>query len=221
MGKMFKIALVDDHVLLRNALGEVIDRFADCRVTLLARHGKELFDKLVEDDLPDLVILDIDMPEMDGYETAKLMQTRYPSVPILILSMYISELPMIRLLQSGVRGFLKKDIHPGELRNAIMTTIQTGYYYLGNMAGKLVNLLKNGESNSPRINTMSLTEIELSFLIHASTDMTYKEIAQVMKINPRTIENYRDSLFVKLNVKSRVGLVLYAIRSGIVRIGVK
>ena len=211
--------MVDDHILMRDALASVIDRFDDCSVILLARHGKELMEKLQNDHLPDLLLLDIDMPEMDGYETAKWLRNQFPQIHVLILSVYDSELAMIRLLQSGVRGFLKKDIHPSELRHALDTTMQTGYYYSGNTTGKLVNLLKNSDSNTPLVNSINLTDNELRFLQMASTDKTYKEIARELKISARTVDNYRDQLFFKLSVKSRVGLVLFAIKNGVIRVG--
>ena len=216
VNKPIKIAMVDDHILLRDALATVIDRFDNCKVILLAAHGKELLEKLQPEDLPDLVILDLNMPEMDGYETAKYLRVTYPEIYVLILTMYDSEITLLRLLQAGARGFLKKDIHPGELNLAIQSVISSGYFYSYNSAGKLVNLFKKDKSNNNQADRLTLSENEMVFLKLASTDMTYKEIATVMKISPRTIDNYRDALFVKLNVKSRVGLAIYAIKSGVV-----
>ncbi|HLY69576.1 MAG TPA: response regulator transcription factor [Puia sp.] len=213
-----KIALVDDHILIRDALSTVINTFENCTVTLLAVHGNELIQKLTKNNIPDLIILDINMPELDGFETAKWLKNNYPDILVLVLTMYDSELASIRLLQHGVRGFLKKDIHPHELKFAIESTINTGYYYSNNSAGKLINLLKKEESRNGA-NVIVLSENELTFLKLGSTDMTYKEIAKEMNISPRTVDNYRDSLFFKLNVKSRVGLVMYAIKNGIVKPG--
>jgi DNA-binding NarL/FixJ family response regulator len=133
-----KIAMVDDHILLRDALATVIDKFDHCHVNLLAAHGKELLERLRPDDLPDLVILDLNMPEMDGYETARHLRLHYPQIYVLILTMYDSEITLLRLLQAGARGFLKKDIHPGELNMAIQSVMSTGYFYSYNSAGKLV-----------------------------------------------------------------------------------
>jgi two-component system, NarL family, invasion response regulator UvrY len=215
MADLVKIALVDDHTLLRDALGSIIDKFEGFKVILLARHGKELIDKLQNDHLPDLVLLDLDMPVMDGYETAKWLHENYPTIYVLVLSVYDSEMAMIRLLQFGVRGFLKKDIHPNELRNAIQSTMTNGYYYFGNSTSKLINLLKDGDSKINQINSSKLTQNELQFLMLASTEITYKEIALKMNISPRTVDSYRDALFIKLNVKSRVGLVLFAIKNGL------
>jgi len=216
--KIIKIALVDDHILLRDALASVIDRFDNCQVIALAGHGNEFIGLLQKGTFPDLVLLDLEMPELDGYETAKYMRANYPQIHVLVLTMYDSELAMIRFLQTGVRGFLKKDIHPSELKLAIETTMNSGYYYSGHSTGKLVNLLKHGESNIPLVNAITLTESELRFLKLACTELTYREIAQKMKISPRTVDYFRDTLFAKLNVKSRVGLVLYAIKNGVIRL---
>lgn len=214
--RQIKIAMVDDHILLRDALGVVINSFDNCQVILLASNGKELLGKMQADHLPNLVILDLNMPEMDGYETAKYLRINYPDIYVLVLTMYDSEISLLRMLQAGARGFLKKDIHPGELKLAIQSVMASGYFYSHTSAGKLVNLFKkdNGMNGPPE--RFGLSENELTFLRMASTDMTYKEIATLMKISPRTVDNYRDSLFVKLNVKSRVGLAIFAIKSGVV-----
>ena len=214
--KAIQIALADDHILLRDALASVINGFEDCEIAILASHGKELQEKIRPGKMPNLVILDLNMPEMDGYETAKWLRSTYPQVLILILTMYDSEIALIQLLQAGVRGFLKKDIHPSELNFAIHSVMDTGYYYSHSSTGRLVNLFRHDplKKNFPANVTMSRNELE--FLKLASTDMTYKEIARIMTISPRTVDNYRDSLFIKLGVRSRVGLAIYAIRSGIV-----
>lgn len=211
-----KIAMVDDHILLRDALATVIDQFENCKVILLAANGKELLDRLQPDNLPDLIMLDLNMPELDGFETAKYLRIHYPEIYVLVLTMYDSEITLLRLLQAGARGFLKKDIHPGELKVAIQSVMIAGYFYSNNSAGKLVNLFKKERSAGGQTDWLGMSDNELKFLKLASTDLTYKEIAAVMEVSPRTIDNYRDSLFLKLNVKSRVGLAIYAIKSGIV-----
>jgi len=134
----------------------------------------------------------------------------------LMLTMYDSDQSMIRLLQSGVKGFLKKDIHPAELQFAIRSVVQSGYYYSHNISGKMANLFRNNQGNNMALEKALLTEQEIIFLRLASTDRTYKEIAMEMKLNPRTVDSLRDHLFDKLDVKSRVGLAMFAIRQGIV-----
>jgi DNA-binding NarL/FixJ family response regulator len=210
-----KIAMADDHVLLRDALAVVINGFEHCKVILLADNGRDLLEHMQKDNRPDLVILDLNMPEMDGYETAKRLRVNHPEIYVLVLTMYDSEISLLRMLQAGARGFLKKDIHPSELQLAIHSVMASGYFYSQHSAGKLVNIFKKDLSGNPA-ERFGLSENELTFLKLASTDMTYKEIATVMEISPRTVDNYRDSLFIKLNVKSRVGLAIYAIKSGVV-----
>ena len=144
------------------------------------------------------------------------MQANYPQVHVLMLTMYDSELSMIRLLQAGVKGFLKKDIHPSELKFAIHSVMQSGYYYSNHTTGKLVNLFRNSLDGNINIQNAMLSHPELQFLKLACTDLTYKEIAQQMKLNPRSVDTLRNQLFTKLNVKSRVGLAMVAIKQGVV-----
>ena len=211
-----KVALADDHILLRNALAALIDSFDDCWVVNQSGNGKELISAINGGVVPDVVILDLNMPEMDGFETAALLSKKFPNVHVLMLTMYDSELSLIRLLQSGVKGFLKKDIHPSELKFAIQTVVKSGYYYSNHTTGKLVSLFRNNTEGSLRLQNAMLSEQEISFLKLACSDLTYKEIAQKMGLNPRSIDTLRDHLFIKLDVKSRVGLAMVAIRNGVV-----
>jgi len=147
-----------------------------------------------------------------------MLARKYPDIKILILTMYDSEIALIRLLQVGVRGFLKKDIHPSDLRRALVSVAEGGYYYSQNATGKLAGFLQKNHSRQLAFDKAMLTEIEIEFLRKASSDLTYKEIAHEMKMSPRAIDGLRDGLFEKLDVKSRVGLAIYAVRNGIVSI---
>jgi two-component system, NarL family, invasion response regulator UvrY len=211
-----KIALADDHLLLRSALTTLIDNFGNCKVIIQAENGNELVERIQPHIMPDIVLLDLNMPHLDGYDTAVWLRDQHPDVHVLMLTMYDAEAIMIRLLQAGVKGFLKKDVHPSELRFAIQSVMQHGYYYSHTTTGKLVNLFRNGSDINIQKNM--LTSEEVVFLKFASTDMTYKEIAVEMGLNPRSVDNLRDHLFEKLDVKSRVGLAMYAIRQGLVRL---
>lgn len=212
-----KVSLVDDHILLRNALATLIDGFGDCKVINLSGNGREFIQSLEAGHVPDVAILDLNMPECNGFETAEHLRVNYPQVHVLMLTMYDSELSLIRLLQSGVKGFLKKDIHPSELKFAIQSVIQTGFYYSHDTTGKLVNLFRSQDGQPVNIYKSLLSDQEIRFLQLACTDLTYKEIAQRMGLNPRSIDSLRDQMFVKLDVRSRVGLAMIAFRHGIVR----
>ena len=211
-----EVILADDHVLLRDALATLINSFDDFKIVGVASNGKEVVDAIHRDRLPAIIILDLNMPLMDGYETAIWLHENYPDIRILILTMYDSEIALIRLLQVGVRGFLKKDIHPFELKAALESVAKDGYYYSHTTTGKLATLFQKNHQNRSNIERSILSEHDIEFLKMASTDMTYKEIAHKMNITPRAIDGYRDSLFDKLEVKSRVGLAIYAVKNGIV-----
>lgn len=210
-----KIGLIDDHILLRDSLAAVINSFEGYSVSMVAENGRSFIEKLNPMTKPDIVILDLNMPEMDGHETTYWIAKNHPEIRILILTMYDSE-TLIHLIKSGVRGFLKKDVPPAELKHAMQCIMADGNYCSHTITGRLFNLMKNQGNKNSTWGSVILSENEIIFLKHVTSEMTYKEIALLMKISPRTIDNYRDALFLKLNVKSRVGLAMYAIRSGIV-----
>ena len=217
MEEKIKIAMVDDHVLLRNALASLINSFDNCKVIYEANNGSEFIDKLSTFSIPDVVLLDLNMPVMDGFDTAVWLRDNYPKIYVLMLTMYDSELTLIRLLQAGVKGFLKKDVEPSELKFAINSVVQSGYYYSTQTAGRLANLFRTSKDNL-RLQNSTLNDQEIKFLKFACTDLTYKEIAQSMNLTPRSVDALRDQLFLKLDVKSRVGLAMLAIKYGVVNL---
>jgi two-component system, NarL family, invasion response regulator UvrY len=219
MEQKINIVMVDDHVLLRRALAGLINTFEGCRVLYETNNGAELVKEIAARPIPDVVLLDLNMPEMDGYQTATWLKEHYPDVHVLMLTMYDSELTLIRLLQAGVKGFLKKDIDPSELKFALHAVIQSGYYYSTKTAGKLANLFRNNPREHMKLQNALLTDQEVEFLKLACSDMTYKEVAQQMSLSPRSVDGLRDQLFVKLDVKSRVGLAMVALRNGVMNVG--
>lgn len=208
--------MADDHLLLRNALASLIDSFGNCKVIHQADTGRGLTESITAGAVPDVVLLDLNMPDMDGFETCEWLQKHVPQVHVLMLTMYDSELSLIRLLKAGVKGFMKKDIHPQELKFAIQSVVHSGYYYSNHSTGKLMNLFRNNADGNTGLQKAMLNDQEMQFLKLACSDLTYKEIAQQMGLNPRSVDTLRDQLFVKLDVKSRVGLAMVAIRQGVV-----
>jgi DNA-binding NarL/FixJ family response regulator len=159
------------------------------------------------------------MPEMDGYETACWLRRHYPEIKILALSMYDTDNSIVRMLKNGVKGYILKDSEPAELKLALESVIQKGFYYSEMITGKLIHTINALEKPGYHVrHLLRLNERELEFMKLVCTEWTYKEIADQMYLSPRTIDGYRDSLFEKLNVRTRVGLVLYAIRNGIVAV---
>src|SRR5258708_6116803 len=213
------VALVDDHVLLRNGLANLIRSFGEYSVLFEARNGNDLIRQLKPRSLPDLVLLDINMPDMDGYETALWLKRNHPEIRILALSMYDTDNSIIRMLKNGVKGYILKDIEPTELKLALESVIYKGFYYSEMVTGKLIHTINTLDEPEQEVShLLRMNDREMEFLKLACTECTYKEIAERMYLSPRTIDGYRDSLFEKLSVRTRVGLVLYAIRNGIVSI---
>ena len=166
-----------------------------------------------------MVLLDINMPEMDGYETAQWLKENHEDIKVLALSMYDNENSIIRMLKCGAKGYILKDSEPAELKAAIDSLVNKGYYYSDLVSGKLIHAINKIEDEGSTVNTLvNLNDRETDFLKYACTEMTYKEIADKMFVSPRTIDGYRDGLFEKLHLKTRVGLVMYAIKNGIVNV---
>jgi two-component system, NarL family, invasion response regulator UvrY len=214
-GRKINVCLVDDHKLLRKGMVELIDGFTGYQVIGECNNGKEFMTLLKSMERPDIALLDINMPEMDGYETAIFLSKDYPEIKVIALSMYDDEKSIIRMIKAGARGYVLKDADPTELRKAFDDVVSKGYYYSDLVSGVLVQSLHYDDAgNQKKIN---INDREAEFLKFACTELTYKEIADRMCLAPRTIDGYREALFEKLNVKSRVGLVMYAIRNGLVK----
>lgn len=202
-----KIGVVDDHQLFRQGLIKLIQFLgSEYDVIISASNGKDLLEKLNHNSTPDLILLDIEMPQMNGYETAAILRKEYPSVKIITITMNEEEIALIQMLKLGVRGFLNKDVDPNELKRAIDGVMTKGYHYTDRLTGRLISILQN-DADEPKI-----TDNERTFIKLACSEDPYKVIADKMCLSVKTIDGYRAKLFEKLNVKSRVGLVMYAIK---------
>ncbi len=215
---MASIALTDDHVLLRNGLAGLLKSLGHT-VLVEADNGRDLIEKLSPTNLPDIVMLDINMPEMDGYETANWLKLHHPLVKILALSMYDNENAIIRMLQCGAKGYILKDSDPSVLKTALHEIEHKGFYFSDLVSGKLIHAINKSQlAGSDSSLLYNLSERETDFLRHTCSELTYKEIADKMFVSPRTIDGYRDTLFEKLNLKTRVGLVMFTIKNGLIDI---
>lgn len=215
---MIKIVLVDDHALLRSGLAGIVSELG-YSVLYECDNGRQLIDQINKRETPELVIMDINMPVMDGFETTLWLKKNAPLINVIALSMFDDERSIIRMIRNGAQGYILKDISPAELKTAIDTVITSGYYYSELVTGSLVHAAKkDGGIEWDLCGEFNLGEKEMQFLKLVCTEMTYKEVAEKMFLSPRTIDGYRDELFLKLGVKSRIGLVLFAIRNGIVHI---
>jgi DNA-binding NarL/FixJ family response regulator len=212
------VVIVDDHILIAQALTGIIEKFKDYRVLYEVANGGMLIEKMkLPQNVPDIVLLDITMPIMDGFETAKWLSLNHPAILIMALSMQDEEEMLIKMIRCGARGYLLKNIHPTELEKALGDLVTKGYYYPDWMTRKVMQTM-SGKDIFDEGTKVRLQEREVEFLHYAASELTYKEIAEKMFCSPRTVESYRDSLFEKLGYKTRIGLVMYALRKGIIKL---
>lgn len=210
--KKYKVAIVDDHVLFASSLTNLINTFQGFEATFHVRNGLELQKKL-EDETPDLILLDINMPVMDGYQTAEWLFQNHPSIKFLTLTMDDDEFAVLKMLRFGAKGYLLKDIHPDHLQTALTEVMETGYYHSSKVSDILVRSLRP-ENREP----VQIKENELTFIKLACTELTYKEIADQMNLSPKTIDGYRQELFNRFHIKNRVGLVMFALKNNLFKI---
>lgn len=209
------VFIIDDHELFCRSLEMMINSFEDYHVEFCGHNGQDLISRL-QDKLkskPDIVLLDLNMPVMNGIETMDWISIHHPELNILVLSMMDNEDLILKMIKKGVKGYLLKDISPQMLLKALDDTLNYGFYHSEKVTRTLVKSL-----NHEKLIEIDLKDKEFQFLKYACTEMTYKEIAEIMKLSPKTIDGYRDILFEKLEVKSRIGLVLYAVKHGLYEI---
>ena len=202
------IAIVDDHTLFRNGVASLMGEFEELEVVFEAENGEQMQHMLAKHPLPQVILMDINMPVMDGYLATKWVKEKYPQIKVLALSMFEDDKAVIRMIKSGASGYVLKESKPRELLEAIKAINEKGSFINEMVSGKLIRKVADDESPD-------FSKKELEFLRLCCSELTYKEIADKMFVSPRTVDNYRESLFLKLNLKTRTGLVLYAIQNEI------
>jgi DNA-binding NarL/FixJ family response regulator len=208
------IVIVDDHLLIAKAITSIIEKLKGFEVLYETDNGKSMIERFnVSKNIPDIVLLDISMPVMDGFETARWLKENHPEIKVMALTMQGDDESLIKMIKSGATGYLNKNIHPVELEKALNAIVLKGFYYPDWATSRVLHALANEE----KIHSVqaAITEREKEFLGYSCTELTYKEIAEKMICSPRTVESYRDSLFEKLGVKTRVALALYAVKTGL------
>jgi len=208
------IAIVDDHNLFRSGIKSLIQNFKNYHIILEASNGDEFIKKLATGKKPEVLLLDLSMPVMDGISTAKWLHSFEPQIKTIILSMSEDEKTVLTLLKYGIKGYLLKDSEPEDFKMALDTVSANKYYYPQFVTEHMMKQFQKPDAETSSGKT-ELNSRELEFLKYIATELTYKEIADEMSVSVRTIDNYRDNLFEKLNVKSRVGLALYALKNNL------
>lgn len=207
-----QIALVDDHKLFRSGMAALVTNFKRYNILFEAANGQELISTINSGTVPDIILLDISMPVMDGVEAAQILRAKHPNVKIIILSMFEDADKVLLMVKMGVKGYLLKDSEPHEVEDALLKVSQGELYYPEFVTRHLITNFNS------KLENIKLNPREIEFLRLTGTELTYKEIAETMNISVRTVDSYRDQLFEKLQIKSRVGLVLYSIKNKLIEL---
>ena len=206
------IALVDDHRLFRHGIVSLINTFPEYRVLFETGSGDEFCQRIYQKEKPDIVLLDLNMPVMNGAYLAHWLRENHPEIRVIVLSMADDAETIMTMIKTGIKGYLLKDSDPLEFKAALDAVSDDNVYFPSFVTRLMAERLYKPSEE------IKLNQREKEFLKYAGTELTYKEIAERMFVSLRTVDGYRDSLFVKLNVKNRVGLVLYAIKNRLVEL---
>jgi len=216
MPRRYRIAIADDHILVRKALTRLVNSFEGYSVFMEVDNGNELKKQIHALGLPDIVLMDINMPNGNGYETTSWLHRNYRIVKVLALSMLSDEAVIIRILKLGAKGYILKTMEPEELKEALDAVIKNDFYLPEVISGKIISGLQHHLDEERR--EIVLNEKEKLFLQLLATEMTYKEIAAKMSISARMVDQHKSTLCDRFGVKTRVGLVMYAVKNKLIEI---
>ena len=221
MQKEISIVLVDDHVIVRSGLKSLIQVMGNFKVVQEYSNGREFVEALPSFPTnPDIIIMDLGMPEMDGEETMRWIYEHMPTFKVLILTWDTNENKIIELFRLGVRGYLLKSCTADILQKAITDTIHSGYYHSELLQSAILKGSRDHTKENRAQILQRITDREKLFLqlVCDKQEHTYDAIAGIMKVHRRTVDGYRESLFEKFNIKSKTGLVLFAIKHGLIEL---
>lgn len=206
-----KICLIDDHVLFSKSLSLLINQSDEFKVVQLYSNGKEFINAIENFEvIPyDIILLDVNMPIFDGEKTMNWINQNRPKLKVILLSVNDNEHIVMKMIKLGAKGYLLKDIDPDKFIEALRIVLLGGFYYSDLVTSYFLDHTRYEVKTN-------FNEKEIQFIKLSCTEKTYKEIAEIMFLSPKTIDNYREKVFEKTNVKTRVGMVMFAIKNGII-----
>lgn len=209
-----KIAVADDQYLFRQGLISLLKEYDKLDIIIEASNGKELLEKMKVQQ-PHVVLLDLEMPLMDGIETTISIKTKYPNVKIIILTMHTDDEFIIHLLEKGASGFLPKDKDIEIVVDAIYSVLEKGYYFDEHISKAMVKGLGKTKKTNPSFTAQYLSEKEIVIINLICKEYTNKEIADKLSISQRTVETHRSTILLKTGAKNTAGIVMYAVKNNL------
>jgi two-component system response regulator DegU len=214
--RKFKVYIADDHTLFRKAMVNLLGSFERVVEVKDAENGKDLLN-LIKYDAPDVAIVDLQMPVMDGAETCEQIIKKHPEVKIIILTMHDSHKYILHMMEMGVHAFLLKNTEPNELEKAIYSVAEKDFYHNDLVASVLrKNITEKKAGQRPHFKHAEITDREKEILVLICRELTIREIGQKLSLSENTVRNHRVNIMEKIGVNNTVGLVKYAYEAGIV-----
>ncbi|HVW15178.1 MAG TPA: response regulator transcription factor [Mucilaginibacter sp.] len=217
--KPINLAIADDHKIFRNGLKATLEDYPDLKLVIEASNGKELIGQMATH-VPDVVLMDIKMPEMDGMQTTAYLREHFGQVKVLTLSMHNEDKYIVDMMKAGASGYLLKNAEPEEIIEAISTVYNKGFYFNEHLSVTLIKQLVGPGSYTEHTGQQSveLNDREIEILRLVCQEYSNQEIADKIFLSVRTVEGYRARLFEKTGSKNLVGLVIFAIKRGIISV---
>jgi DNA-binding NarL/FixJ family response regulator len=215
MGKI-KIAIADDYKIYRDGLKVGLSADENLEVIMEADNGEDLI-KGLEKNAPDVILMDLKMPIMDGMEATKVVRKKFPGIKVLVITMYEDDKFIIHLMENGANGYLLKNTEPDEIRKSIYAVYENGYYFNDVVNKALLKKLVLKNNLKPSFNqNIDLTEREMQVLKLICEEKTAVEIGKEIFLSPRSVEGIRQRLVEKIGVRNTAGLVMFAVKNGVV-----
>lgn len=214
MKKKITIGIAEDHDLVRQGLVMLLDDEDELEVKCEASNGEELLECLKQNKT-DVILMDLDMPVLNGLQTLKIIRKKYPSLKVIMLSMYYSDDFISQCIKEGARGFLPKNCSIEKVVDAIYAVHEQGYYFDDKVSKALLLKIINDDNFNPTFSQDTLSAREKEVLELICEEKNNNEIAELLCISNRTVDTHRQNILKKTNAKNTAGIVIYAIKNGI------
>jgi DNA-binding NarL/FixJ family response regulator len=216
MENKIKIGVVDDQQLFRKGLISLLNEFEDLEVVLEAENGKDLLNKLSNKAQPNVLLLDIEMPIMNGIEVLQKLREKKSQIKVIIITMHDEEEMVLHLIEKGANGFLPKSEDIENVVQAVKSVIETGYYFNDKFSNAMLFKIMNEKDIQPKFITANLGDKEIEIIQLICKEYTNKEIAAMLFLSVRTIDGYRERILRKIGARNTAGIVLYAIKNKLI-----